>query len=360
MISRLRKLPVYTYVVVVFLLLLSSYSLWQQSLLKSRLMHHCYDPREVLEVCYIDYYRDTAKRYGTKEALKVLHERKLTDIRLNTSCHEAMHEIGRAAFYEYGSIAGAYAEADYACWGGYLHGVIEAALSRKKLSDISAESLRTMCDAAKKNGETSFGHFSCVHGIGHALMFVSKNDLPQSLFRCDDLANKWESDNCANGAFMQNLFSKYNEHRSAYLPKDDLHFPCSIAREKDQTECYRVQGRFILDALDWDFSKSFAFCNTLNRAEPRAACASGLGAAVSNHSAYAPKKLSELCAKAASLEQDCLYGALIDLEGIAGDQSIGEKVCESKPDSEKPACIEILKRAHADFPGSIKEQSVGG
>ena len=341
---------------VMLLLIISACVEWQHSILRSRIVHHCVDPRIPVEDCFITYYHDTAERYGTKEALKELRARKETDILLNTNCHQAMHEIGKVAFREYGSIAEAYAHADYSCWGGYLHGVVEASLRGKALADISAESLRTMCDSAKNKGEMSFTHFSCVHGIGHALMFISNNDLPNSLIRCDDLADKWESRQCANGAFMQNLFSKYNEHRSAYIPSDDLRFPCTIAREKDRDVCYKVQGRFILDALDWDFDRSFAFCSELSDDALRSACASGLGAAVSNHAAYIPKRVRALCAAARSLQQDCLYGAMMDLEGVAGDTSLGEKVCLSEPDTEKTACNETLTRAHRDFPGSINEK----
>ena len=191
-------------------------------------------------------------------------------------------------------------------------------------------------------------------------MFVSDNDLPTALVRCDDLIDNWARGQCVNGAFMQNMFSKYNGHQSDYLPKDDLHFPCNIAREKDQSACYQVQGRPILDAYNWDFTKSFAFCAALSSDDLRFACADGLGAAVSNHSAYEPKKIVQLCSKAGTLENGCLYGALTDLEGVVGDQSLGEKVCALERADKAMMCAETLKRTHNDFPGSVNESPVGG
>ena len=357
MISRLKKLPVVVYIVVFLALLAPSYLLWQQTTLASRIAHHCYNPNELLENCFIDYYKELAHERGTDIALSVLHRRIKIDPTLVTNCHEAMHEIGHEAYEEYGSIAEAYAHADYGCWGGYLHGVVEEALRGKSTSDITPETLRTMCDGVKSAGEMSFAHFSCVHGMGHALMLVSYNDLPNALLRCDDLANGWEAAQCVNGAFMQNMFSKYNDHASNYLPKDDLHFPCSIAREKDQKACYQVQGKLILDGLGGDLAKSFAFCAGLSTQTLRSACGNGLGAAVSNRSAYVPARVVKLCALAGILEEDCLYGAMTDLEGVAGDASLGEKVCALLPLEKNTTCERVLLQSHKDFPGSIKERA---
>ena len=355
MISRLKKLPVRVNILVFLALLAPSYLLFQHTTLASRIAHHCYNPDELLENCFSDYYKETAHEHGTGAALSVLHRRMKNDPTLVTNCHEAMHEIGHEAYEEYGSIAEAYAHADYGCWGGYLHGVVEEALRGKTLKDIPAETLRTLCDAAKTEGEMSFQHFSCVHGVGHALMLVSYNDLPNALLRCDDLANEWETSQCVNGAFMQNMFSKYNDHESDYLPKDDLHFPCNIAREKDQKACYQVQGKLILDGLRGDMAKSFAFCASLTTQTLRSACGNGLGAAVSNRAAYVPAQVVKLCTLAGVLEEDCLYGAMTDLEGVAGDASLGEKVCALEPVEKNIICEGVLLQAHNDFPGSIKE-----
>ena len=359
MISILRKLPVPAYIVMMLLLCIPAYVKWTESRLHSRIVHHCYDPKLMLEECFLTYYQREAKAQGVEVALKKLHRHMKNDPTLTTNCHESMHEIGHVAYDEYGSIAKAYAHADYSCWGGYLHGVIEESLRGKNLKDIPGDSLRTLCDGSKAKGKKSFEHFSCVHGIGHALMFISDNDLPQALIRCDDLADTWETGQCVNGAFMQNMFSKYNDHHSQYLPTSDLHFPCSIAREKDKGACYQVQGRLILDALNWDFTKGFAFCGTLATKELRFSCADGLGAAVSNHSAYDTKTIVRLCALAGELEQDCLYGALTDLEGVVGDTNLGAKVCEREPEPVRSACTNTLKRTHEDFPGSINERQSG-
>ncbi len=325
--------------------------------LYSRIAHRCFDPEALLESCYIYYYRDLAKERGSGVALETLDARKRYDGKLAASCHEAMHEIGRASFRETGSIKAAYAKADYSCWGGYLHDAVEASLPETELDRIASTTVREMCDGTDENGPRSFERFSCVHGVGHALMLVSENDLPGSLERCRDLGDEWEGIQCANGAFMQNMFAKYNEHDTDYLPTDDLRFPCDISPVEYQVACYQVQARLILDATEWDFDRSFAFCSTLDSDANRFACADGIGAIVSNRTRYVPKEIHALCERAGALADACLYGALTDLEGISGSLALGRETCGFANGASSTECLSMLDRAHRDFPGDINERS---
>ncbi len=354
MISRIKRLPVSVIIGIVLILLCVVQFEWSKSEISSRVGHHCYNPSTPTQECYISYYRNISEKSGTKASLLELHKRLESDSRFNANCHSAMHAIGRSAFREYGSIAEAYAQADYSCWGGYLHGVVEASMSRKKLSDISAETVRTMCDSVKTMGETSFMHFSCVHGMGHALMYVGHNDLPNTLLRCDDLADEWESRQCANGAFMENTIAD-SDHPTLFQPKDDLKYPCSVVREKDRDVCYQVQSKFILDHFKWDFPKAFDFCNKLETKAYRTLCAQGLGAGVSVYTAYDPKVIYDTCSGAGGeLSDECLYGALTDLEGKTGTINSGTEVCQYAPVTKRSNCINIVKSAHVAFPGATK------
>ena len=354
MLDRLKKLPISILVIFMVLLLCASYALWTRSELKSRVLHACYSQNKALSDCYISYYQDISEKLGTKKALQKLHENLKVDKKLNEDCHMAAHVIGRNAFHEFGSIAKAYSLADYECWGGYLHGVVEASMSRKKLSDISPLMLRTMCDGVKELGETSFAHFSCVHGIGHALMYVSHNDLLSALIRCDELQDEWEIRQCVNGSFMENTLAD-SDHPSKFQPKDDLNFPCTIASDKNKDVCYQVQSKFILDHYQWDFKQSFVFCDGLLKTEYKQLCAQGLGAGVSVYAAYDPVKISNLCALAhAPLKNECLYGALTDLEGKTGKIELGHEVCKNVKSDEFSECEQILHKAHIAFPGATK------
>lgn len=358
MFASLKKLPAVVIVGIVLVLLFPAYSMWNHSMLKARIQNECLDPRKELQDCYYAHYKSVAHTEGSAAAVKELHERRESDDLLKVNCHEVMHEIGRAAYDERGSIADAYAHADFSCWGGYLHGVVEASMRGKKLPDVASTTIRTMCDSVKGDGERSFTHFSCVHGIGHALMFVSDNDLMTVLERCDDLVDIWEIRQCANGAFMQNMFSNYDDHASDFIDKNDLRYPCNIIREDEQGICYQVQSKVIIDGLGGDFQKAFRFCGDLASSTLSAACTSGLGAAVSLYSMYDTKRIAALCSETPSsvLGESCLYGALTDLEGASGSTSLGKTVCSNIPQERQGACLDILLRAHADFPGKAMNE----
>ncbi len=353
MITRLRKLPIFALCAILLALLSATFIIWNHSELKTRVLHGCISEKTSLEDCYIAYYRDISDQRGTKFALEQLHDRQTTDSRLSANCHQAIHSIGRAAFREYGSIAKAYAQADYSCWGGYLHGVVEASMRGKVLSDIAGDTLRTMCDSVKEGGETSFAHFSCIHGLGHALMYVGHNDLPAVLTHCDDLVDVWEIRQCANGAFMENTLAD-SAHPSNFQPKDDAHFPCNIVREDERDVCYQVQSPFIMEQMKGDFTKAFAFCDELSVNAERTLCVQGLGAEVSTYMSHDPKKIAQLCAAVPPpSDRDCFYGALTDLEGVDGGPGLGRVVCQNLTGEAQVRCLQILDKAHKAFPGAM-------
>lgn len=351
-----KKLPVLVLVLIMLILLCATFLVWNRSVLKSRILHHCISPQKSLETCYVAYYLNNAEENGVKHALQTLRERMVSDQTLRVNCHQASHAIGRTAFHEYGSIGKAYEEADYLCWGGYQHGVVEAMMRSKKSPEMNGELLRTACNEMKDGNNITFAYFSCIHGLGHALMYTLNNDLLNALVRCDELDNIWETRQCANGAFMENLLAGKSGHQSDFLPKDDMHFPCSAVREKDRDVCYQVQGGFILDHFSWNFKRAFLFCDELAASPLRIACAQGIGASVSNYAAYDPKKIATLCAIASTpLDQSCLYGALADLEGATGDLSLGTLVCMHQPQELQLTCMKIRDDAHRTFPGTINE-----
>jgi hypothetical protein len=109
MINKLKRIPVPVMVLILLALLYPAFTMFEKSRLKARIDNNCLNFEEHLEDCYLTYYQKTAYTQGTKVALTQLHDRKEKDQLLAVNCHEAMHEIGHAAFHEYGSIGEAYA-----------------------------------------------------------------------------------------------------------------------------------------------------------------------------------------------------------------------------------------------------------
>lgn len=311
--------------------------------LSTKLTHHCFDKKVSLRVCIEKYYESDAERHGVMHALSLLKERLTYDPSVQANCHETMHLLGRVAYKEYGSLGDAFVHGDYTCWSGYYHGVVEGALRGVRLKDISTNTLHTLCTGTTTPAY-SFAQFNCVHGMGHAIMYVSHNDIPEALSRCDDLQNTWEQGHCATGVFMENSLAD-SDHPSKFLPTDDLAFPCNIVPSKYMEACYLVQGTFIVPHMNGDFQKAFAFCGTLQNSGYRTQCARGLGKEVAQRTFYSGEKTATLCESAPKdLRTACLFGSLQDFIGNTHDNNAGVSICEALSDpKEQASCNDLLK-----------------
>ncbi len=127
------------------------------------------------------------------------------------NCHEIAHDIGHAAYKLYG-FQGAmnftdvhrtgHATVQEVCAGGYVHGVLEAA-SRKDKNFLAHPSV--LCETVPSKSKDS-----CFHGVGHALMFLHKRNVEESLASCRLIGNTFFNSRCFEGVWME-LFRKGRE-----------------------------------------------------------------------------------------------------------------------------------------------------
>lgn len=214
--------------------------------------------------CYEEGAREElVNEYSTSEILGALY-----DYDQHFSCHGFIHYVGRALYFKYGNIWQPYSEIDFTCHGGAYHGVIEAYLSEREGSweDIEGEEILEVCsDSFKKSDRNPVQIFNeCLHGMGHAFMFLSDSDLPKSLDYCDRLADIGNRETCYGGAFMENSTSSTNvEHPSAWLSADDKFYPCSILPESQLNQCYLYQANYWIKESNYDWTGVFKNCAEL-------------------------------------------------------------------------------------------------
>src|SRR5438093_640850 len=79
----------------------------------------------------------------------------------------------------------------------------------------------------------------CLHGLGHALMYFTENQLDKSLQGCDSLPDGWSRESCYGGVFMENVFSSNPEIRN--VSATDYHHPCNQIDAKYRGACYLMQ-----------------------------------------------------------------------------------------------------------------------
>ena len=102
-------------------------------------------------------------------------------------------------------------------------------------------------------------------------MIFSGDNLPWALGMCGKLADSWSQQSCSGGVFMQNfnLPGKLSPFQSIYVKKDDLLYPCDWVRSKYKFYCYLQITQHILDATDYDWKKTAAWCAKAHEAVER-------------------------------------------------------------------------------------------
>lgn len=170
-------------------------------------------------------------------------------------CHEVTHYLSRAEYEKLGTVAGVYAQCDSTCHGGCYHGTLEAFLKQNKDQEFA----KVCGNPGDYQKPLEFNE--CLHGMGHAAMFVTEMELRQSLALCDGFSSQDQKERCYSGAFMENSSSSTsNDHQSYYLKKDDPFYPCTILEEKYLPLCWQYQSSYFALVSNQDWKKIAGMC----------------------------------------------------------------------------------------------------
>lgn len=264
--------------------------------------------------------------YPTDQILDALY-----DYDTYFSCHAFTHFIGRSLYRKLGSIADAYSQINFTCHGGTYHGVIEAYLDERKanLDNLTEDQLQKICSDSKTktNKNPKQVYTECLHGFGHAFMFITDSDLPRSLNLCDRF-EKRDQEPCFGGALMENSTSSTNlDHPTKWLKPDDKFFPCTALSEKYLNQCYFYQANYLIKISNHNYPSVFADCYNLSNSH-QDYCLMGLGA---NLASFSNETSIENAAKVCDLAKTaarnlCIEGAIPSLMARHGGQS--QKIVE--------------------------------
>jgi hypothetical protein len=177
-------------------------------------------------------------------------------------CHSLMHFTGQAAYLASRNVSQSLGNGNPVCFAGYYHGVLEEYLTERR---ADAEDPKTraeipgLCEPVREQSQKRYNE--CLHGLGHALMFLTDTDLPESLRLCDLLPSAGEQNWCYSGVFMENSTSATNrEHPSPYLKPEDPLYPCTILDERYLTMCYTLQSFYFAELEKYDWERTAAWC----------------------------------------------------------------------------------------------------
>lgn len=234
-------------------------------------------------------------------ALNWLDGMQRTDIKIARSCHGLTHETGRRAYKKYQNFSTALASGNSndVCANGFVHGVIEGHFAL--VTDVYAE-VASVCAPTD---------YSCVHGIGHGLMYFTNNDIPKSLDVCYTLGDWTLIGLCSEGTYHENYETNSREHTSKFLNPDD---PFGVCRESwgIPGSCYYYGARYLVRVFQDDYARALSYCETNVPAEFQYTCARGVGSILVRQNIQSPQAVLSACVSApASLVNGCIYGATI-------------------------------------------------
>lgn len=183
-----------------------------------------------------------------------------------SQCHQLTHFLARTHYDHTKDVPLAFNSCTSACHGGCYHGVIEGYFKEHNI-DIGTlddapmeEQIRTVCGQEGTHASPRI-YSECLHGIGHAMMFITEADLPRSLTLCDALAAPSLRETCYGGVFMENSSSSTNrDHPTKYLNREDPLYPCSILADQYKTICYQYQSSYFAELSQWDWNHTIVLC----------------------------------------------------------------------------------------------------
>ena len=226
--------------------------------------------RSQLKLCYEsngknNCYRDVGEiffdQFGMKKTLDLL-ARNENFPEVYARCHEVTHFLSRAEYEKLGNIADVYAQCDSTCHGGCYHGTLEAYLQQRNLDGEKLKSEFGKVCGVRQDYSSALVFNECLHGMGHAAMYVTDTDLILSLALCDEIQTQDGKERCYSGAFMENSSSSTNrDHPGKYVKADDPMFPCNSLEEKYQRLCWRYQSSYFAIISKQDWQKVVTLCN---------------------------------------------------------------------------------------------------
>jgi len=309
--------------------------------------------------CYKNASVELDKRFEI-EAILNFFEQNEAKPAVFSRCHEVTHYLGRKEYERTLSVPEAFATVSEVCHGGSFHGVIEGYFMKNGITLTDIERLErealSVC-GRREDFKLSSIYGECVHGIGHAMMFVTDSELGRSLELCDTFSSREEQITCYGGVFMENSSSSTNQdHPSKYILASDPLYPCNSLSERYLETCYSYQSSHFSQVAQFDWAKVATLCASVP-VEYQDGCYRVMG---TNQVGFTQNKeiWKKDCDQAPSgRPREKCYNGVID--GLVGrfhrDFSKVSSFCLILPEENKDSCYELIGRAMIGWVSEPKE-----
>lgn len=309
----------------------------------------CYEQKN-RSSCLKAAVEDIYKKFPLADFQSAVVENESNEPVFNT-CHEASHYIGRLAYQEQKNVKNLFNACQHICLDGCYHGVVEGYFIDKNISLVEQNFKEVSNEVAKLCGKsedyrTPELYVSCLHGLGHAVMYITDFDLPDALDLCDSLSGANERELCYTGALMANSDNRNSEeHPSKYLKDDDPMYPCPILKEKHQKKCYEYNTLTFYEFTNYDWGKTIELCGQVP-SPYRSGCYQTMGGDQVGFTDDV-EKIKKACSEIPSLEfqNACIDGAEANLAmRYSSNFDKPLQFCSIMEDAHKSKCFDTFTR----------------
>lgn len=236
-------------------------------------------------------------------------------------CHEFLHYVGWQAYDQSGSLFEAFNKSLEICDSGMYHGIAEQYIYKESQKyspeDFIANVVPQACEEENSQLHLTQGmQGHCYHGLGHAFMILTSNNLKESLTFCDSVTRGFE-ESCYTGALMENIQTKQvtlNAQKGNQFAYDvnNPNYPCNTLEEKHKSYCYRYKGVYNLVLTQLDVPSAIAECHKIDP-KYQSVCFWGIGTNIPGPhmpTAKAAQKCNDALPISKIAFEQCIRGAL--------------------------------------------------
>jgi hypothetical protein len=275
------------------------------------------------------------------------------------TCHDEAHDLGKLIFSKLRDVGASLESCADACASGCMHGVLMQFFTDGDSTDGSPHShsaqltaadvagrIPTFCESAALTRMYRPG--DCAHGVGHAVMFLSRYDISAAIDLCDRFPTYALRYYCATGAYME-----YRLVRSAAdYPVHGGLYPC------DATPYPAACFRYVMtNTVQWHYAKGGTLqtlqqqCAGL-KGKYRLGCFHGIGNALVGRISRGRMTVAQLCGFGSRQDQTvCVEGAMERLGKFT--PALAAERCEALTDWRRGVCQAAASRKMYDMSKSF-------
>ncbi len=187
-----------------------------------------------------------------------------TILKVNALCHFEEHDLGKLIYSRVGTIGESLATCAESCYSGCMHGVFMEAFKSKQEKylqtlpeserednehislEVAKESIPSIC--TDPGVSKAYRPGDCAHGVGHALMYLSKYKWKDAINACNLFTDKKLAYYCATGAYMEYVGIKDEEDakdptKNEFYPCDQGEYPAACFFSKVGQVIFRNQEK---------------------------------------------------------------------------------------------------------------------